>query len=177
MPGVEWGMSRAHQTFVLLLATGALALPGGAIAADMYRWVDERGVVNYSNLPPPATAKATRIADAEPTVSVIPPPARAPEARSAAAEAALLRRIEQLEDELAQLRRAAAPPPVYAAYPPAPAVTYAEYRAPIVYPVPVYTWPLRPAKPHHQWARGGHVHRPVAAPHTVRSGISVSIRR
>ena len=28
--------------------------------AETYKWVDERGVVNYSNTPPPAAAKAAR---------------------------------------------------------------------------------------------------------------------
>ncbi|MCL4801508.1 MAG: DUF4124 domain-containing protein [Burkholderiales bacterium] len=171
----------------------ALALPAGSSAADMYRWVDQRGVVNYSNVPPPAPVRATRIADAEPTVSVIPPPARPPEARRAAREAALERRIEQLEDELAQLRRAASAP-AYLPYPAAPAVTYADYGAALVYPVPVWPAGVKPLPPR---SRFGHVrghegfgagfkarfkagpkpsHR-IAGPHSVRSGLSVRIGR
>lgn len=34
-----------------------LLVCGWAQAGEMYRWVDERGVVSYSDQPPPATAK------------------------------------------------------------------------------------------------------------------------
>jgi hypothetical protein len=45
-----------------LLALTLALIP--AARAETYKWVDERGVVNYSNTPPPATAKATQgIAD------------------------------------------------------------------------------------------------------------------
>jgi len=33
-------------------------LLASAVHAETYKWVDERGVVNYSNTPPPAAAKA-----------------------------------------------------------------------------------------------------------------------
>ena len=38
------------------LALALLLAP--AVQAETYKWVDERGVVNYSNTPPPAAAKA-----------------------------------------------------------------------------------------------------------------------
>lgn len=41
---------RRLLALVLLLASAA--------QAETYKWVDERGVVNYSNTPPPAAAKA-----------------------------------------------------------------------------------------------------------------------
>lgn len=41
-----------------LLALSLLLAP--AAHAETYKWVDERGVVNYSNTPPPAAAKATQ---------------------------------------------------------------------------------------------------------------------
>ena len=45
-----------------LLILALLIAP--AAHAETYKWVDERGVVNYSNTPPPAAAKATHgIAD------------------------------------------------------------------------------------------------------------------
>ena len=44
------------------LALALLLAP--AVQAETYKWVDERGVVNYSNTPPPAAAKAPQqIAD------------------------------------------------------------------------------------------------------------------
>jgi hypothetical protein len=35
-------------------------LLASAAHAETYKWVDERGVVNYSNTPPPAAAKAAQ---------------------------------------------------------------------------------------------------------------------
>jgi len=43
------------KTFVLLGLLAALAAP--AIGAEMYRWVDDKGVVNYTPYPPPANIK------------------------------------------------------------------------------------------------------------------------
>ena len=42
----------ASRLLVVLLALAPAA------QADTYKWVDERGVVNYSNTPPPAAVKA-----------------------------------------------------------------------------------------------------------------------
>ena len=42
----------ASRLLVVLLALAPAA------QAETYKWVDERGVVNYSNSPPPAAAKA-----------------------------------------------------------------------------------------------------------------------
>ncbi len=42
------------KSFVILLLA-ALATP--AISAEMYRWVDEKGTVNYTPYPPPANIK------------------------------------------------------------------------------------------------------------------------
>jgi hypothetical protein len=46
-------MSRISAVFLLLVALPA--------AAEVYRWVDAKGTVNYSNGPPPAGVKSTRI--------------------------------------------------------------------------------------------------------------------
>ena len=46
------------RLFVLTLAFAPTA------QAETYKWVDEKGVVNYSNTPPPSAAKsATQIAE------------------------------------------------------------------------------------------------------------------
>lgn len=42
-----------------LFALGIVLL-APALHAETYKWVDERGVVNYSNTPPPAAAKAAK---------------------------------------------------------------------------------------------------------------------
>lgn len=107
-------------------------------AADLYRWVDAKGVVNYSNIPPHGV-KATQIAEAEPTVSVIPPPEQRPELRQAAREAELLRRVEQLEDELAALR-SASPAAIVYSYP--SVLPGATYSPPVVYAYPIHARPL-----------------------------------
>ena len=152
--------------------------------ADLYRWVDAKGVVNYSNIPP-AGVQAKRIPDTQPTVSVIPPPDNQAEVRQALREAELLRRIEALEDEIAAARRASAPVVVYPVPVAAPPVTYS---APVIYPYPIYPWPVtrpffaghrfKPFKP--GW--GGVPGRPegsappVAVPHGRPSGLSVRAR-
>ncbi|MEI7679078.1 MAG: glutaredoxin family protein [Betaproteobacteria bacterium] len=42
------------KTFALLLLA---AFATGVIGAEMYRWVDDKGVVNYTPFPPPANIK------------------------------------------------------------------------------------------------------------------------
>ena len=52
---------------ILLASLLALALPA---SADMYKWVDEKGVTHFSETPPPDGSKASKI-----TVSPTPPSA------------------------------------------------------------------------------------------------------
>jgi hypothetical protein len=53
----------------MVAAVGA-SLPA---AAELYRWVDERGVTNYSNEPPPAAATARKLARVTDKISVYTP--------------------------------------------------------------------------------------------------------
>ena len=54
-----------------ILAASLLALAVPAMAADIYRWVDEKGTVHYSNGSPPAGVKTTKVdVEAEPRASV-----------------------------------------------------------------------------------------------------------
>lgn len=146
-------LARFTALFTMVGATMfALATPA---AADLYRWVDAKGVVNYSNVPPPQGIAAKRIAETEPTVSVIPPPEDRAERQQAAREAALLRRIEQLEDELAALRRASAPAVAYT-YPVPPAEV--TYPASVVYPYAIYSWPIVKPSRGHGFVKPGRVH-------------------
>src|SRR5215510_5245848 len=55
----------------------AVALP--ANAQQIYRWVDDRGVVNYANQPPETTNRAVRIDTQESHLTVIPAPHNRPE--------------------------------------------------------------------------------------------------
>src|SRR6185503_11048732 len=91
---------------------GLLLLAAVAAYADVYRWVDEKGTVHYSNETPPSGVKATKVdIEAEP---------RAPVAESAECYTALcqgerleqrLARREQIEARLAAERAAVAPRP------------------------------------------------------------------
>jgi len=100
------GGMRAALAGVLLF----LAFP--AVAADVYRWVDEKGTVHYSNEAPPPGVKSTKVdIEAEP---------RAPVAESAECYTVLcqgerleqrLARREQIEARLAAERAAATPRP------------------------------------------------------------------
>lgn len=94
-----------HLALLAVLA-GALLLAPGA-HAQVYKWVDDKGVVNYSSSPPPKGKNAVRLNEDTGRVTTVPTPeARRDEA--AAADPALRRRVEQLEREAAAQRQAAA---------------------------------------------------------------------
>ena len=83
------------RTLIHLIAIGVMLVSGSAGAAELYKWVDERGVTNYSSDPPPKGRTAKPIA--EDLVSVYTP------------EAAVTQAIE------AERHRRTAPPPAPAA--------------------------------------------------------------
>ena len=80
--------------------------------AQTYKWVDERGVVNYSNTPPPAKTKAQPVDDRISVYASDPslPRAVAVEQRLAALEA------EWLQRQRLMAYAAAATPPAPPAY-------------------------------------------------------------
>jgi Domain of unknown function (DUF4124) len=75
---------------------GALALPLLA-HAQIYKWVDDRGVTSYGNKPPPNAAGLTALTDGESRVSVIP--SSRPQPATAARERDLESRIARGERE------------------------------------------------------------------------------
>jgi hypothetical protein len=83
---------------LLLAAALAVSLP---LHAETYKWVDEKGVTNYSSSPPAAAAKAKVI---EERVSVMPAD---PSLQTAVADmrAQALRRQEYVEQEYLQRQR------------------------------------------------------------------------
>jgi hypothetical protein len=94
----------------------ALAAAAAAAHADIYTWVDKKGVTNVSNLPPPDDAKVTNVLRTQPKDA-----AREAAAREAARQAevrALAERVQQLQSDVEQARRE--PPPVLAYAPPPP---------------------------------------------------------
>lgn len=116
------------RALLFLLATTAMA----PVHAQTYKWVDARGVVNYSNVPPPARpVQATPIED---RVSVV---ARDPNlaAASAAAQEQSARQAEYAHQEwLARQQGMMQEKAVAAMYPPPAdyAPSYFGYGVPIV---------------------------------------------
>jgi hypothetical protein len=56
----------------LLLCTAALP-----VEAQVYRWVDDRGVINYGNKPPERAGRITRLNGEESRLSIVPGAVRA----------------------------------------------------------------------------------------------------
>ena len=74
-----------------------------ATYAEIYKWVDEKGVTNYSSAPP-KTAKARKIDLQAASLSVYEAPL--PQRAARALDAAMRAKIERLENELLAERRA-----------------------------------------------------------------------
>lgn len=86
----------------VLLAAGCL----GSIATDaaeIYKWKDEKGVVHYSNTPPPKDANASVLDESKGKVSVVPA-YKAPDG-AAKSDAALQDRVRRLERDLERERQ------------------------------------------------------------------------
>jgi hypothetical protein len=96
-------MTPMRRTLVVLAGLAAATVAH----AQVYKWVDDKGVVNYSSSPPPKGKGAVKLNEDTGRVTTVP----APEARredSAAADPALRQRVEQLEREAATQRQSAA---------------------------------------------------------------------
>jgi hypothetical protein len=143
-----------YSDLVLLAVLALGTLPLAAMAAT-YKWVDERGVVNYGNVPPPAGRQARQLDEDAARVSTIEAVPRAQLERER--ELLLRARIARLEAELEASRaRAAAAQPEPLLVAPAPVAVYAP-----VWGVPIYR------------SRFHGVHRPVRPPH--RGGVSIRV--
>jgi hypothetical protein len=97
---------RLVRSATALLAVAALGLASVPAAnAQIFKWVDERGVVNYSNEPPP-NGTAQRVAPVQDRMSTSSAPTPAPSASTGASRADPMQdRIESLERQLDQERR------------------------------------------------------------------------
>jgi hypothetical protein len=84
-----------NASIVRWALVGALALPA-LVHAQIYRWVDDQGVTNYGNKPPPSAAGLTPLTDGESRLSVIPSPRSQP---------ALAARERDLESRIARVER------------------------------------------------------------------------
>jgi hypothetical protein len=140
-----------------LFCSGMIPL---VLAAATYRWVDERGAVNYGDAPPAAARQVRQLDEEAGRVSTIPAVPRAQLERES--ERLLRARVARLEEEMEELRRARAAAPVavpafdpYYAYPP-PFAVFAP-----AYALPIHRFHFRKA------------HRPVHPP--LRGGVSVRV--
>jgi hypothetical protein len=75
--------------------------------AQVYKWVDDQGVVNYSSTPPPKGRSAVTLDADKGRVTTIPAPDARREAAAPGGDAALRQRIDQLERDAAAQRQAA----------------------------------------------------------------------
>jgi murein DD-endopeptidase MepM/ murein hydrolase activator NlpD len=162
---------RAGLCLVGILAMAGFAVPPVA-RADIYRWVDEKGVINYSNKRPDGVKKVERFEE----TLVDTAPAIPKEELARQRELALAARVERLERELYEARRAdamaaAAPAydPYYSGYAPYPG--YAAYGYP-VYGYPVYGYPIVGVRsaPFRRFPVGG---RPIVRPVPVHGTMPV----
>lgn len=144
-----------HASIALLLGT-ALCAMAPAASAQMYRWVDENGVVNYGDRPPPARAKGARaVSENAGSLSVVPGISK--DEMQRLRERDEQQRIQQLERENEELRardraRAAKPPEtvVQEVYVPAygyPGAARPPHRPPGVRPEPPVNRPKPPVRP------------------------------
>ena len=97
-----------HLARAIACAVPVLLLASGAARADIYKWVDDKGVVNYSATPPAKKADAKSpvkmLEAAESRLSVYTPVRPAEQTREPGADASLRNRVQQLEDQLAAER-------------------------------------------------------------------------
>ena len=129
-----------QSTLLAAILSGALfALPVGASGAT-YRWIDERGVVNYGNTPPPAARQVRQLDEEAGRVSTIEAVPREQLRRER--ERVLEVRIDRLERELDDARRAAEAVPIAV---PVPVPVAVVGFAPTWFAVdtPRFFWPVR----------------------------------
>lgn len=98
---------QAMRALLAILAVIPVLLGGASAFAQIYRWTDERGVVNYSNQPPMKPEIASGLAVVEDRVSVYTPDAALLQAIEAERRGGgVSRRIAELERQLEAERRA-----------------------------------------------------------------------
>ena len=65
--------STLHRVACHLPVLAAVILWPASAAAELYKWVDERGVTNYSSEPPAAAATSSKLTRVENKISVYTP--------------------------------------------------------------------------------------------------------
>lgn len=105
MIGMLRGIFERFPGSLGLLVAAAFMSAGAIEAAEIYKWKDEKGVVHYSNTPPPQGTDATVLDESKGKVSVVPA-YKAPDGAASASDAELQDRVRRLERQLEQERAA-----------------------------------------------------------------------
>ena len=100
---------RTNLSLIFVVAVTGASAPA---SAELYRWVDARGVTNYSNNPPAAAAAANKLALVENTLSVYTPDANFLEAVKAV-RARAIGKLTEPELQRSPVARIASPPAGY----------------------------------------------------------------
>ena len=154
------------RLIALLPILASLVIPASAWA-DIYKWTDEQGRINISNVPPPESSKVKNVE----IILKETKPTAIPDHVATPTEQALLARIKALERQQQQPQSAARPPAVpppmpypgnYPQAPLPPPPSYYDYGYdsgydssdylsdyPIYYPgyyYPTYAYPVYPAR-------------------------------
>lgn len=109
---------RMPLSFRLSTVCFALALAAPAAAGELYKWVDENGVINYSNTPPPKTKGGKSATVVEDRTSVYTPPKSVTDALERSREPRLLPPQPPVATAPLGGGGVIAPPPPPAAYDP-----------------------------------------------------------
>jgi hypothetical protein len=131
---VAAGANRFRCTFRLFALIPVLLsfVASAPVWADIYKWTDENGSTNFSNVPPPPGGKQKKVAI---VAKESPSSAPIPEHVATPTEQALLARIKEVERQLQAAKTAAATPP------PAPRPQVSAGYSPTIQPPPVYSAP------------------------------------
>src|SRR5262245_8584088 len=105
-----------RNRLIVVAAIAAFAAVPFSAQATLYKWIDDQGIVNYSEAPPGGPKNATPVDTAANPLSVFPGMTKEELAR--ARESDTQYRMQQLERENAELRArayapSAPPPPAY----------------------------------------------------------------
>lgn len=136
-------MSHTTVTLIRLLVAAAVLAPLPGVCAQIYKWVDEHGVTNYSNHRPAQATTTGTVQVVENNISVYSP------------DAALTRAVDAFRmrsNEIGADTAAPAAPPAY------------DYSAPVYLPVPVASDPCAEYRAAHcnEFYPDFYPHSPVA---------------
>ena len=94
-----------NASAALLSAALMAAFPATSQAQQMYKWIDERGQVTYSNTPPPSATRANKLGVVEERVSVYTPDPQVNRALTEEAVEARESRVARRQREQAETER------------------------------------------------------------------------